>query len=82
MLVTTTIEPSRRDLAMLRAIAVGQCELVDDCGPVLIVDGYRCCDQLAARRLADAGLIDPPVSGARRTPARLTAAGRALLIAA
>lgn len=80
-MIPTTSEPSRRDLALLRAVAAGLCELARDCGPVLIVDGRCCCDQLAARRLTDAGLIDPPTSG-HRTRAGLTAAGHALLDAA
>jgi hypothetical protein len=77
----TTTQPTHRDLALLRAVAAGKCELVNDCGPVLIVDGRCCCDQLLARRLTQTGLIDPP-SGPDRAPARLTDAGEALLVAA
>jgi hypothetical protein len=82
MLTTTTSETtsvlSHRDLALLRAVAAGQCELINSCGPILIIDGRRCCDQLAARRLTDAGLIELP-PGHLQTPARLTAIGRAAL---
>jgi hypothetical protein len=66
---------------MPRAVAAGKCELVNDRGPVRIVDGRCCCDQLLARRLTQAGLIDP-LAGPDRAPARLTDAGEALLVAA
>lgn len=65
----TTITP--RDRAVLRAVAAGRCEYA---AGALLVDGIGCCDQFVGPRLARAGLI-----AARSGPARLTAAGRALL---
>jgi hypothetical protein len=53
--------------------------VIDDCGPVLIIDGRSCCDQLAVRRLATAGLIERPCS-AERCPARLTPTGHLLVL--
>jgi hypothetical protein len=78
VLTTTTSELSRRDLAMLRAVAANRCELISSCGPILVIDGRYCCDQLATRRLTEIGLIELP-SGQMRTPAMLTAMGRAAL---
>lgn len=77
MINSTGYALSHRDRALLRAVASGHSELVPGPLPVLIIDGRCCCDQLAARRLTEAGLVDPPAA-ARRT-ATLTAAGRALL---
>lgn len=73
----SAVELSHRDAALLRAIAAGRCEVAGDGGLVLTVDGRCFCDQLAAPRLTGAGLIAP--AGARRAPARLTAAGQAVL---
>jgi hypothetical protein len=72
-------ELSRRDRALLRAVADGHGEVADDCGPVLTIDGRCCCDQLAARRLTQAGLIERP-SGTEPRPARLTPTGHLLLL--
>lgn len=74
---------SRRDLALLRAVAAGRCELTRRGGPVLFVDGRCCCDQSVAHRLTAEGLIaaEPRRLG-ERAPAELTPAGRALLAAA
>ena len=71
---------SRRDLAVLRAVADGRCEVTDVSGGSLTVDGLCCCDQFIGRRLESAGLI---ATGDRQPgPARLTAAGRSLLATA
>ncbi|MFT7838673.1 hypothetical protein Q5530_21235 [Saccharothrix sp. BKS2] len=67
----TTITP--RDRAVLRAVADGRCVYA---AGTLLVDGIGCCDQFAGPRLVRAGLIAAGVG-----PARLTAAGRALLVA-
>jgi hypothetical protein len=73
---------TRRD----RAVANGRAELVYGAEPDLLLDGRCCCDQVAAHRLARAGLIAPAelVPGVlagvgQRVPARLTAAGTAQL---
>jgi hypothetical protein len=79
MTATVRTELSRRDVAVLRAVAAGRCELVECGGPVLTVDGRCFCDQLAAPRLAGAGLI---VGGTADRLARLTPAGAAVLRAA
>ena len=74
---------SRRDRAILRAVAGGHAELVFGTEPDLIIDGRCCCDQAAAHRLAHAGLIAPldtAVVG-ERVPAGLTPAGTARLSA-
>jgi hypothetical protein len=71
---------SHRDRAILRAVAAGRCQLAPRAGFTLTIDGLACCDQLAGRRLAQAGLID--ASGLQPGPARLTATGQALLEAA
>jgi hypothetical protein len=66
-----------RDRAILRAVAGGTAELLGGSQPDLMVDGRCCSDQMAAHRLAHAGLIvgaRPSVVG-QRVPARLTAAG-------
>jgi hypothetical protein len=68
----TTI--SHRDRAFLRAVAAGRCEIAGEC---LRIDGLGCCDQFAALRLTQAGLI-----AAADGPARLTPSGEALLEAA
>ena len=74
---------TRRDRAILKAVADGRAELVYGAEPDLLLDGRCCCDQMAAHRLAHAGLIAPlaiaPVG--QRVPARLTAAGTAQLSA-
>lgn len=51
---------SGRDRALLRAVAVGRCELGSGWQPVLLVDGLACADSAAGHRLVNAGLIDPP----------------------
>lgn len=68
---------THRDRAILRAVAGGTAELIGGAQPDLLVDGRCCCDQMAAHRLAKAGLIagaGPAVLG-QRVPARLTSAG-------
>ncbi len=68
---------SRRDRAILRAVAGGTAELLGGSQPDLLVDGRCCCDQMAAHRLAQAGLIagTAPATLGQRVPARLTPAG-------
>ncbi len=74
---------TRRDRAILRAVAGGRAELVFGSEPDLIIDGRCCCDQAAAHRLAHAGLIAPldTATVGERVPAGLTAAGTARLSA-
>lgn len=78
---TTGARPSGRDRSLLRAIAAGRGEVCHRCGPVLLIDGGWCCDQLAARRLIRAGLLVAP-TGPDPERARLTPAGHAVLPAA
>ena len=75
----TTTALSRRDLAVLRAVAAGRCEISDTFGGNLVIDGVWFTDQFAGPRLTEAGLILPDPRGG---PARLTGSGRALLEAA
>ncbi len=74
---------SRRDRAILRAVAGGTAELLGGSRPDLLVDGRCCCDQMAAHRLAQAGLIvgTAPAALGQRVPARLTPAGHQELLA-
>jgi hypothetical protein len=74
----TRIELSFRDRAILRAVAGGHAEILVGVEPDLYLDGRFCADQVAARRLARAGLIAAAVPGttAQRVAARLTTTGR------
>jgi hypothetical protein len=74
---------SGRDRAILRAVERGTAELVVGVEPDLYLDGRWCADQFAAHRLARAGLLAQlaPAAVGQRVPARLTAAGLALLAA-
>lgn len=69
---------THRDRAILRAVAGGTAELIGGARSDLLVDGRCCCDQMAAHRLAKAGLIAGtlPAALGQRVPARLTVAGR------
>jgi hypothetical protein len=70
---------SQRDLAVLRAVAAGRCEVSETCSGNLVIDGVWFTDQFAGPRLTEAGLI---LAGPQGGPARLTGSGRALLEAA
>lgn len=70
---------SRRDAAVLRAVAAGRGRLARGCEPVLYVDGRPCCDSAAAARFVTGGLVEPGPPGGDPAPAVLTAAGRAAL---
>ena len=74
---------SFRDRAILRAVAGGTAAAVVSSEPDLFLDGRCCSDQVAARRLAHAGLIAAaaPADAGQRVLAALTAAGRELLLA-
>jgi hypothetical protein len=74
---------TRRDHAILRAVAGGRAELVYGAEPDLLLDGRCCCDQMAAHRLARAGFIAPAIAAGvgQRVAACLTPAGTALLSA-
>jgi hypothetical protein len=67
---------SRRDRAVLRAVAAGRCEISATFSGNLVIDGVWFTDQFAGPRLTEAGLI---IAGPHGDPARLTASGRALL---
>jgi hypothetical protein len=74
---------SNRDRAILRAVAAGGAEVSCGAEPDLFLDGRCCSDQVAAHRLARAGLIAATVPGAvgQRVPARLTPAAVELMVA-
>lgn len=74
---------SYRDRAILRAVAGGTAELLVSVEPDLFLDGLCCSDQVAAHRLARAGLIAPasPAAAGQRVLAWLTPAGRQELLA-
>ena len=79
MHTSTLSSLSHRDRAVLRAVAAGRCQIAAGAGAPLVIDGIGCCDQLVGPRLIKAGLI---AAVARPGPARLTAAGHAVLTAA
>ncbi len=72
-------ELTSRDRAILRAVAGGGAELSGGAEPDLFLDGRCCADQVAAHRLANAGLITAAVWGVpgSRVAARLTTMGLA-----
>lgn len=74
-------DTTRRELAMLRAVAAGRAQVSCSCEPDMFVDGLPCCDQVAARALVRAGLVRPARLGVvgERVPAALTVAGLAAL---
>ncbi len=77
---------SFRDRAILRAVADGTAQLSVSSEPDLFVDGRFCSDQVAARRLAHAGLIvaaaaAAPARRGQRVLAELTPAGQLELLA-
>lgn len=73
---------TRRDRALLAAVAAGRCHLSSDPMPSLLVDRRGACDQLAAYRLVARGFIRPRTAGdgelaqAELTPAGVAAARR------
>ena len=71
---TTTDQLSRRDRAVLAAVAAGRGTVV---AGRLLVDGLPCADQFVAARLRAAGLLATQVAG----PARLTDTGTDALAA-
>lgn len=78
-----TVELSHRDRAILRAVDLGSAELVLGVEPDLYLDGRCCTDQVAAHRLARAGLITAARKGGtigQRVSACLTAAGRSAAV--
>jgi hypothetical protein len=74
-----TFTLSGRDRAVLRAVAMGRCQLGAGCEPVLLVDGLVCADFSTGGRLVAAGLVAPPDAGRPLGPAQLTAAGSAAI---
>jgi hypothetical protein len=64
---------NHRELAVLRAVADGRCEISADAA--LLIDGAYCAHQFLGRLLRRRGLITAARSGA----AQLTEFGRALL---
>ncbi|KZB88413.1 hypothetical protein [Amycolatopsis regifaucium] len=74
------IELSRRERAILRAVAAGRGVLVSSCEPALTIDGCW-CDHAAVHNLVEAGLIEKErqVPYGLATPAVITRAGEAAL---
>jgi hypothetical protein len=72
---------SNRDLRLLHAVADGRVECTGSVEPDFFIDGFACCDHMAARALVRSGMIRP-TGGADRGPVQLTAAGREALAAA
>jgi len=72
---------NRRELATLRAVALGQAEISCSRAPDLFIDGLACCDQSTARRLASLGLVVSACEGINgaRVPAMLSEAGKMAL---
>jgi hypothetical protein len=72
---------TRRDRAVLAAVADGRCALICGCEPDLLVDGLWFCDQARVHSLIALGLLAPVVEQRPgcRVPATLTEAGRAEL---
>ncbi|SMD26475.1 hypothetical protein [Kibdelosporangium aridum] len=72
---------SRRELAMLHAIAAGRGEITGSCEPDLFIDGLACCDQSAAHHLAHTGLVHAtrPARVEQRVPVELATPGHAVL---
>jgi len=71
---------TRRDLALLIAVAAGRCHLTSGATPSLLIDRRPACDQLAAYQLLINGLVAPSAaaeSGEGPVPAELTPAGAA-----
>jgi hypothetical protein len=61
-IITTPL--SQRDLAILRAVPAGRCEISKTCDANLVIDGMWFTDQLAGPRLTEAR-FDPPRSARR-----------------
>ncbi|WP_083751673.1 hypothetical protein [Saccharothrix sp. ALI-22-I] len=74
-------ELSRREIALLKATAANRVDLTRSTEPDVRVDGLPFCDPTTARALVHAGFIEAatPVAPGHRAPARLTAAGVAVL---
>ncbi|MEJ3651629.1 hypothetical protein WEH80_01295 [Actinomycetes bacterium KLBMP 9759] len=77
MELTTNVQLTGRDRAILRAVAAGNAELAWGAEPDLFLEGRCCCDQVAAHRLARAGYIAPATvcTAGQRVAACLTDAG-------
>jgi hypothetical protein len=73
-MITTLDQLSRRDRAVLAAVAAGRGTVVTG---RLLIDGLPCADQFVAARLRAAGLLAAQVAG----PAQLTGTGTAALAA-
>ena len=72
---------SRRDLRLLHAVADGRVECTGSTEPDFFIDGFACCDHVAARALVRSGMIRAAGAGGR-VAVQLTAAGRDALAAA
>ncbi|GAA5127514.1 hypothetical protein GCM10023320_45000 [Pseudonocardia adelaidensis] len=72
---------SRRDLRLLHAVADGRVECTGSVEPDFFIDGFACCDHMAARALVRGGMIRAAGAGGR-LPVRLTPTGEEALAAA
>jgi hypothetical protein len=68
---------TRRDRALLAAVAAGRCALTAGPLPSLLIDGRGACDQLAAYQLLAAGFIRPAGRVGQLFEVELTEVGRA-----
>jgi hypothetical protein len=77
------IDISRRDLQLLQAVADGRVSCTRSVEPDFFVDGVPCCDHLAARALARAGMVrTADLRAGLHLPVQLTSAGRDALATA
>ncbi|MFI5588715.1 hypothetical protein ACIA5G_26925 [Amycolatopsis sp. NPDC051758] len=72
---------NHRMLSMLRAVGAGRGCVSCSSEPDLFIDGLSCGDQFAAHALAHQGLVRAAHPGrpGERVPAKLTAAGEAIV---
>lgn len=75
---------NNRAKSMLRAVVAGRAQISCSREPDLFIDDVPCCDQYTAHTLAHDGLVEPAMQGGvgQLVPARLTAAGKAMLATA
>ena len=70
---------TRRDRALLAAVAAGRCQLTPGPLPSLLIDHRSACDQLAAYQLLANGFIQPAERVGDLIRAELTSAGEAAI---
>jgi hypothetical protein len=65
MNTTTAATLSKRDRAVLHAVAAGRCQMSGGCGPTLVIDGMCYADQFAGARLIGGRTHRSPPLGGR-----------------